>query len=118
MRISGFTCASRFAAASTFGVADVGHREQQLALQVGEVDRVRIHERDRAHAGRGEELRDRVAEPARADDERVRRGEALLRVGTELVEQEVAAVAEELLVVHGGSVPRGSRGPMLREAPR
>ena len=47
-------------------------------------------------ARRGEELRDRRAEAADADDERVRGCEARLRIRPELVEQDVAAVAQQL----------------------
>ncbi len=79
-RISGLIAAIRRAAASTFGRADVVHREQDLPLQVGEVDHVGVDQRDRADARAREELRRRIAEPAGADDQRVRRGETGLRV--------------------------------------
>ncbi len=73
---------------------DVGARVQNLPLQVREVDDIGIGERDRAHAGRCKKLRDRRAEPAGADDERVRRRELLLRFDTELGQQDVTAIAE------------------------
>ena len=60
--------------------ADVVRRVQDLPLQVGEVDVVGVADRERAHAGRREELRGGRAEAAHADHERVRRGELLLRV--------------------------------------
>jgi hypothetical protein len=71
-------------------------RVEDLSLQVRQVDPIRIAERDRADTRRGEELRDRCAESADADDERVRGGEFRLRVRPELVEQDVPAVAKEL----------------------
>ncbi len=93
-------------AAATFGCADVRCRVEDLPLQVGEVDAVRIAERQRPDAGRDEKLRGRRAEPAGADDERMRGGEFLLRVDAELGEQDVPAVAEQLGVVHRrGRVP-------------
>ncbi len=69
-----------------------------------------------------EELRGRIAESAHADDQRARRREALLRVGTQRVEQQVSAVAEELGVVHRGirvpDVPRATRDRRGRSARR
>src|SRR6185312_10219976 len=79
---------------------DVGRRVQDLPLQVREVDAIGVAERDRADARRRQELRDRRAEPPDADHERVRGRELLLRVGTELVEQDVTAVAEKVRIVH------------------
>ena len=86
----------RAAAASTLGWPTSCGRVEDLALQVGEVDAVGVADRERAHARRGEELRDRRAEAAHADDQRVRGGEAGLRLLAELVQQQVAAVAEAL----------------------
>ncbi len=60
-------------------------------------------------AGGGEELRGRRAESAGADDQRVGGGELLLRVEAELGQQDVAAVAEELRVVHGSFPGSGGR---------
>ena len=82
---------------------DVGRRVENLALQVGEIHAIVVAQRERADAGGGEELRDWRTEPADPDDQRVRLREARLRVRPELVEQDVAAVAEELGVVHQAS---------------
>ena len=67
-----------------------------LALQVGEVDAVAVADGDAAHAARGEVEQRRGAEAARADHERVGGEEALLRFLAELVQQQVAAVAQAL----------------------
>ncbi len=58
-RTSGLTAASRALAASTLGRPTIVGVEQDLALQVGEIDSIRVDERERADAGRGEKLRHR-----------------------------------------------------------
>jgi hypothetical protein len=72
-----------------------------LALQVGQVDGVVVDQGDPADAGRAEVQRDRRAQPAGADHERVRCEQTLLAFDAELVEQDVARVAQQLFVVHG-----------------
>ena len=52
------------------------------------------------YAARGEIQQRRGAQAARADDERMRAKEALLRLLPELVQQQVAAVPEALGIVH------------------
>ena len=79
---------------------DVGGCVKDLTLQIGEIDVVGVEQRERPDTGGGEKLRGRVAEAADADDQRVRGGESRLRVRSELVEQDVPAVAKELGVVH------------------
>lgn len=76
---------------------------QDLPLQVREVDRVGVDERERADSGRREIHRGRRAEAARADDDRMRIEKALLRLDADLVDEDVAGVAKELIVVHGES---------------
>jgi hypothetical protein len=65
---------------------------------------VRVADRDPADAARGEVQRHRRTESAGADDQRVGEQPGLLAVDADLVEQDVAAVAEKLFVVHGGRV--------------
>jgi hypothetical protein len=72
---------------------------QDLALQVGQVDLVAVGERQPADAGSGEVERRRAAEAARADDQRRGGAQPLLPLDAELGEEDVAAVAEKLLVV-------------------
>jgi hypothetical protein len=72
---------------------------KNLALQVGEVDPVRIGNRQLADTADGEVERRRASEAARADDERVRCAQPLLSLDADFLEKDVAAVAEELLVV-------------------
>jgi hypothetical protein len=70
-----------------------------LPLQVGEVDLVGVGERELADPARGEIERGGAAEAARAYDKRMRRAQPLLALDADLAQQDVPAVAEELLVV-------------------
>ena len=82
------------------GLADRGEAMDDLALQVGEIDAVAVADGDAADAAGSEVEKRRGAEAARADDKRVSGEEALLRILAELVQQQVAAIPEALLVVH------------------
>jgi hypothetical protein len=82
-----------------FGRADGIGAIENLTLQVGEVDLVRVGEGEFADAAGGEVKRRRAAEAARADDQGVRRAQPLLALDSDLIEEDVAAVTEELLVV-------------------
>jgi len=81
------------------GCADGIRAVEDLPLQVGEIDLVRVGERQLADAACREVERRRATEAARADDERARGAQPLLALDPDLIEQDVAAVAEELLVV-------------------
>jgi hypothetical protein len=82
-----------------FCFADRIRAEEDLPLQVGEVDLVRVGEGQLADAAGGEIERRGAAQAARADDQRVRRSQPLLALDPDFIEQDVTAVAEELLVV-------------------
>jgi hypothetical protein len=94
-----------------FRATDVGGRIKNLPLEVGEVDMVGVAQRQRADAGRGEEMRGGIAESADADHERACRGELFLRIGTELRQQDMAAVAKQLRVVHRAPVLKKDKRP-------
>ena len=102
--------APRSPAARRLGLrlADARQVVRDLALQVGEVDRVVVDQRDAADAGRAEVQRHRRAQPAGADDQRMRGQQALLALDADLVEQDVARVAQQLVVGHGRDC-RGKR---------
>jgi len=70
---------------------------QDLALQVGEIDLVGVGQRQPADARRGEIEGRRAAEPPR--DDRALPSAAVPAPRCDLGEQDVPAVAEELLVV-------------------
>ena len=72
---------------------------QDLPLQVGEIDLVGVGQRQPADARRGEIEGRRAAEAAGADDQRGCRAQPFLPLDADLGEQDVPAVAEELLVV-------------------
>ena len=88
------------AADIAFGVPIRAQVVGDLALQVGEVDAVAVDDRDPADAGGAEVQRHRRAEPAGADDQRMRREQALLALDADVVEQQVARVAQQVVVVH------------------
>jgi hypothetical protein len=69
-----------------------------LPLQVRQIDRVAVDQRDAADAGAAQVQRRRRTQAAGADDERVRRAQTLLALDTDLVEQDVARLAQQLLV--------------------
>ena len=77
---------------------------QYLALQVGLVDLVELHDADAADAGRGQVQRQRRAEPAGADQQRGAGLEPLLSRDAHVRDQDVAAVARQL----GGAQGRGA----------
>src|SRR5258707_8902588 len=72
---------------------------ENLALEVGEIDLVGIRDDQAPKAARREVERRRAAEAAGADDQRRRGAQPLLPYHPDLGEKDVAAVAEELLVV-------------------
>jgi hypothetical protein len=89
-----------WAADARVGVGD-------LALQVGEVDLVVVHQRDVADAGSGQVQRDRGAQSAGADHQGVAGTDARLAVDAEFLKQDVARIAQQVVVVHARSGPRG-----------
>src|SRR5690606_28350475 len=82
------------------GPADPLDAVGDLALQVGRVDVVAVRDDDAADARGGQVERGRRAQPAGAHDQDGGIEQALLRLDADLVEQDVPAVAQELLVVH------------------
>ena len=78
-----------------------------------DVDDVEVDEAERADAGGGEIERGWRAEPARADEQHARALELLLPLETDLGEDEVAAVAEDLLVRELGMRRVAVRGHRL-----
>jgi hypothetical protein len=79
--------------------ADALRVVEDLALQVGEVDLVRIGEGQLAESACGQVERRGAAEAAGADDQRARPAQPLLTFYPDLGKKDVAAVAEELRVV-------------------
>ena len=73
---------------------------RDLALQVGQVHRVVVHQRDTAHAGRAQVQRHRRAQAARADHQGMRGEQTFLAFDADFLEQDVARIAQQLVVVH------------------
>ena len=87
------------------GLADTRQVVGDLPLQVGQVHGVVVDQRDRAHAGRAQVQRHRRAQPTCADHQGVGFEQPLLAFDAEFVEQDVARVAQQLLVAQ--AVVRG-----------
>jgi hypothetical protein len=100
-----------------FGRAHRIRAVKNLPLEVGEVDLVRIGEGEFADAAGGEVERRGATQAAGADDERVRRTQPLLALDAYFIEQDVAAVAKELLVVQAVKISSISR-PAWTARPR
>ena len=92
--------ATRHAMSKAIYVAHHVGRMHDLALQVGKVDGVVIGNRERADACGCEVHRRGRAQAAGTDDQRTRIKQGLLAVDVDLGQQDVAAVAQQLLVVH------------------
>jgi hypothetical protein len=84
-----------------------------LALQVGELDGVGVHHRELAHACAAQVQSGGRAQPAGPHDQHVGLEQGLLPFNADLIEQDVARVAQQLAVVHSGLTalwcPRGAR---------
>jgi hypothetical protein len=77
-----------------------------LALQIGQLHHVVVAQGERAHAGRGQIHGHRRAQAARANHQDVAVQQAGLAGDVYLGQQDMAAVAQQLLVVHGGESGR------------
>jgi hypothetical protein len=85
--------------------SDLAHADrigamQDLALQVGQVDRIAIGQHQRADAGGGEVVAGGRTEAAGADHQGARIDDVFLAFDADLRQQDVAAVAQQLFVVH------------------
>jgi hypothetical protein len=96
IRIHGVQCGAR---GFDLDRADRLGAVKDLALEVGEVDLVGVGDGEVADAGGGEVEGRGAAEAARADNQRARRPQPLLTLDPDLGKEDVAAVAEKLLVV-------------------
>ena len=78
-------------------LADVGRRVKDLPLEIRDVDGVAVHQPERADAGRRQVERGRRAEPAGADQEHLGAQQPALALVADLIQEEVAAVALDLV---------------------
>ena len=70
---------------------------QYLALKIGQIHHVAIDEADRADTGCGQIERRRRTKATRADQENLGLGDLLLPLATHLRQEDVAAVAGDLI---------------------
>jgi hypothetical protein len=76
---------------------------RDLALQVGHVHVVMVRHRDAADPGRAQVEGHRRTQPARTDDQGMAVEQALLALDADVVKQEVARIAQQLVVVHAAA---------------
>jgi hypothetical protein len=95
----GIEVQERVASGVDLARANVVRVVQDLPLQVRKIDLVRIGEGEPSEAACREIQRSGAAEAAGADDQRASRAQPRLSFDPDLGKKDVAAVAEELLVV-------------------
>lgn len=83
-----------------FGLSDIGFGESGLALEVGVVYGVVVGDDEFADARSGEIREGCRTQPAAADDKDAGGKDFFLSFDTDFVEKDVAAVTEQLVVVH------------------
>jgi hypothetical protein len=86
------TRAARFG----LGSADAGSVKQHLALQIGLIDRIEVHQTDGADAGRGQVQRRGGAYAAGTDEEHTRGLEAPLTFGADFGQLQMPAVPQQI----------------------
>jgi len=86
--------------------ADTVRVMDDLALQVGQVDGVEIRQMQLADPGRRQVQRHRRAQAAEADDQGATVFQAQLAVDVDLFQQNLSAIAQQLLVAQHGRCPR------------
>jgi len=86
---------------------------QKLTLQVGQIDRIVIHNAEMAHAGRSQIERCGRSEPTSTDDQDARALQSALTVLTDFIESDVPTVSDKLFrrerIVGGGNLGRRVR---------
>ena len=92
------------------GLTDAGLGMGDLALQIGQVHLIVVHQREAAYAGAGQVHGSGRAQAACANDDGVRSQQALLTLHIDFLEQQVAGIAQELGVVHREADRTGERG--------
>ena len=84
-----------------FGAAHIAGLEQDLALQVGQADRVVIHQAQHAHPRCGQIERQGAAQPARADNQYPCSMNFGLADAANLPQHNVAGIALQFFVAQG-----------------
>ena len=89
---------NRLAARLDFRLADIGRLMNDLALQVREVDDVKVDEANRADARGCEIHRRRRTEAARTDDEDLAVKDFFLSLAADLLQEDMARITLNLLI--------------------
>jgi len=82
----------------SLGLAAIGFRKERLAMQVGQLHRVRIDDREPAHAGTGQRRDHRASNAAGANYGDARRLELALAHAADLGKHDVPGIALKLFV--------------------
>ena len=106
---AGVVFAQRAAPRGRFRQTDAVGTMQDLALQIGQVDRVAVGQRDASDPGGGKIQGGRRTQAAGADHDRVAGKQAFLPLDAYLRQEDVARVAQQLFVVHGHQPVRAAR---------
>ncbi|MNN98212.1 hypothetical protein D3C81_2175480 [compost metagenome] len=77
-----------------------------LALQVGQVDCVEIRQVQFTHARSRQIQRHRCTQATKADDQRAALLESQLAVDVDVLQQNLPAIAQQLLIIQHGRRPR------------
>lgn len=93
-------CRIDLAQADAVGVVD------DLALQVGQVDRIEVGQVQLADARGGQVQGHRSAQATQADDQYAAGFESQLAVDVDVLQQNLPAVAQQLLIVQHGRLPK------------
>jgi hypothetical protein len=83
-----------------FGLAHAGGGVGNLALQVGQIDGIVIHHCDLAHAAGGQVQGGGGTQPTGPQNQHPGGADALLPFNADLIEQNVARIAQKLVVIH------------------
>ena len=73
---------------------------QDLSLQIGQIDAVAVDQGDASDSGGGQVQRGRRSQSTGADQQRMTGEQSLLPFDTDLWQQNVARVAQQLVIVH------------------
>jgi hypothetical protein len=90
---------------------------QDLALQIADFHRVAVSQRQLADAGASQVQGGGRTQPTYADDEDVAAQDARLSFDSQFLQKNVAAVAEQLGVIHIGYPERRGAGWMRNKKP-
>jgi hypothetical protein len=115
---SGLMAAHGLARRFGLGLAHARQVVGDLPLQVGHVDRVVVDQGDAADPRGAQVQRHRRAQAASADHQRMAVQQALLAFDTDGIEQDVAGIAQQLVVVHLGGVAAERTKPAIGRASR